>query len=111
MNATETPSERIRSGMHFATVDVKLYFEPSAPLRSFAEVSIDRYFYTARRRSFDEVLPWDHMDYGVTKRFLINENKKAHAGETTACCREKCAGCGANRLNGGVCDEIGKTVV
>ena len=44
-------------------------------------------------------------------RNLVNENKKAHKGETTACCREKCAGCGANKLNGGVCDEIGKTVV
>ena len=87
------------------------HLKPELWEESFAEAGIDPYFYTARRRSFDEVLPWDHMDYGVTKRFLINENKKAHAGETTACCREKCAGCGANRLNGGVCDEIGKTVV
>ncbi len=78
---------------------------------SFAENGIDPYFYTARRREYDEILPWDHMDYGVTKKFLIKENQKAHAGETTACCREKCGGCGANRLNGGVCDEIGKTVV
>ena len=51
------------------------------------------------------------MDYGVTKKFLVKENEKAHKGETTACCREKCAGCGANKLNGGVCDEIGQTVV
>ena len=69
---------------------------------SFAENGIDPFFYTARRRSFDEVLPWDHMDYGVTKKFLIRENEKAHRGETTASCREKCAGCGAARLNGGV---------
>lgn len=78
---------------------------------SFAENGIDPYFYTARRREYEEILPWDHMDYGVTKKFLVNENKKAHKGETTASCREKCAGCGANRLNGGVCDEISKTVV
>lgn len=73
---------------------------------SFAENGIDPFFYTARKRSFDEVLPWDHMDYGVTKKFLIRENEKAHRGETTASCREKCAGCGAARLNGGVCNEI-----
>ena len=78
---------------------------------SFAENGIDPFFYTARRRDYEEILPWEHMDYGVTKKFLISENKKAHEGVTTACCREKCAGCGANKLNGGACDEIGKTVV
>lgn len=78
---------------------------------SFAENGIDPFFYTARRRSFDEVLPWDHMDYGVTKKFLIRENEKAQRGETTASCREKCAGCGAARLNGGVCNEIRQNMV
>lgn len=78
---------------------------------SFAENGIDPFFYTARKRSFDEVLPWDHMDYGVTKKFLIRENEKAHRGETTASCREKCAGCGAARLNGGVCNEIRQNMV
>ena len=78
---------------------------------SFAENGIDLFFYTARKRSFDEVLPWDHMDYGVTKKFLIRENEKAHRGETTASCREKCAGCGAARLNGGVCNEIRQNMV
>ena len=78
---------------------------------SFAENGIDPFFYTARRRSFDEVLPWDHLDYGVTKKFLIRENEKAHRGETTASCREKCAGCGAARLNGGVCNEIRQNMV
>lgn len=78
---------------------------------SFAENGIDPFFYTARKRSFDEVLPWDHMDYGVTKKFLIKENEKAHRGETTASCREKCAGCGAARLNGGVCNEICQNMV
>lgn len=78
---------------------------------SFAENGIDPFFYTARKRSFDEVLPWDHMDYGVTKKFLVKENEKAHRGETTASCREKCAGCGAARLNGGVCNEIRQNMV
>lgn len=80
-------------------------------LESFEECGIDPYFYTARKRSFDEVLPWDHIDYGVTKKFLMKENEKAHAGETTPCCREKCSACGAARLNGGKCNEIGSAVV
>lgn len=80
-------------------------------MEAFEEVGIDPFFYTARKREYDEILPWDHMDYGVTKKFLVSESKKAHAGETTACCREKCAGCGANRLNGGECNEIRQNMV
>ena len=80
-------------------------------LEAFEEVGMDPFFYTARRREYDEILPWDHMDYGVTMKFLVSESKKAHAGETTACCREKCAGCGANRLNGGECNEIRQNMV
>ena len=80
-------------------------------MQSFEECGVDPYFYTARRREYDEIMPWDHMDYGVTKNFLVKENQKAHKGETTACCREKCAGCGANKLNGGVCDEIRQNMV
>ncbi len=80
-------------------------------MQSFEDCGIDPYFYTARRRDYEEIMPWDHMDYGVTKSFLVRENQKAHKGETTACCREKCSGCGAAKLNGGVCDEIRQTVV
>ncbi len=98
-----------RKGCHFDSWDECL--DRDKWNKSFEENGIDPFFYTARRRELDEVLPWDHMDYGVTKKFLANENIKAHKGETTACCREKCAGCGANRLNGGVCNENGKTLV
>ena len=78
---------------------------------AFEQCGIDPFFYTARARSFDEVLPWDHMDYGVTKKFLQRENEKAHRGETTQSCREKCSGCGAARLNGGECNELCAAVV
>ena len=98
-----------RKGCHFDSWDECLDREKW--MESFEENGIDPFFYTARRREFNEILPWNHIDYGVTKKFLENENKKAHEGVTTACCREKCAGCGANRLNGGVCNEINKTVV
>ncbi len=76
-------------------------------LEAFEENGIDPYFYTQRRRPFDELLPWDHIDFGVSRKFLQRENEKAHRGETTPHCRIKCAGCGANKLNGGNCDARG----
>ena len=64
----------------------------------FSDLEIDPAFYNARKREFDEVLPWSHIDIGVTAEFLKRENVKAHEGKTTPHCREQCAGCGANRL-------------
>ena len=62
-------------------------------------------FYANRLRSFEEITPWDHLDYAVTKDFLIRENKLAHGETTTPNCREKCANCGANCYKEGVCFE------
>ena len=59
------------------------------------ESGLSMEFYAARPRAYDEVLPWDHLDYGVTKAFLIRENQKARAAQTTPNCKEKCAGCGS----------------
>ena len=81
-------------------------FDFSKWTEAFEECGIDPSFYANRRRSFDEILPWDHLDYGVSKKFLIKENEKAHRSETTQNCREKCAGCGANKLNGGECHAM-----
>ena len=74
-------------------------------LELFEECGIDPAFYANRRRSFDEILPWDHIDYGVTKSFLIKECKKAYENETTPHCRLKCSGCGAAKYGKGVCFE------
>ena len=60
-------------------------------------------FYACRRRPYDEIMPWDHLDYGVDKAFLIRENQKAHQSETSPNCRQQCSGCGANRLLGRAC--------
>ena len=46
-------------------------------MQTFDELGIDPNFYTARERSYEEVLPWDHIDIGVTKNFLMRENEKA----------------------------------
>ena len=74
-------------------------------LKAFADCGIDPAFYANRLREFDEITPWEHIDYGITKEFLIRENKLAHSAKTTPNCREKCAGCGATCFNGGVCFE------
>ena len=74
-------------------------------LELFDECGIDPAFYANRRRSFDEILPWDHIDYGVTKSFLKKECEKAYQNQTTPHCREKCSGCGAARYGEGVCYE------
>ena len=72
---------------------------------AFAETGIDIEFYTLRERSTDELLPWDFIDAGVTKEFLIREWKQAKGEVVTPNCRQKCAGCGARRYKGGVCYE------
>lgn len=74
-------------------------------LELFEECELDPAFYANRRRKFDEVLPWDHIDYGVSKQFFINECKKAYSNATTPHCRLKCSGCGAAKYGEGVCFE------
>lgn len=74
------------------------YFDYQKWQNAFDECNIDPTFYNCRKRDFDEVLPWSHLDYGISEKFLKNENIKAHSEETTPHCREKCAGCGANKL-------------
>lgn len=73
-------------------------------LESFRECGVSPEFYANRERGYDEVLPWDHLDFGVSKAFLKKESEKAQNAQTTPHCRIKCAGCGANKLNGGKCD-------
>lgn len=80
-------------------------------LKAFEEENVSPAFYANRKREYDEILPWDHLDYGIRKEFLISESEKARRSETTPHCRIKCAGCGTNRLNGGKCDALCKDMV
>ena len=79
------------------------FFNLSRWMQAFEHCGVDPSFYANRRRSFDEVLPWDHLDYGVTKAFLMRECQTAYQNCTTPNCREKCAGCGASCWKVGVC--------
>ncbi len=74
-------------------------------LETIREHGLDPAFYANRRRDKEEIFPWDHLDYGVSKAFLWRENEKAHAAKTTPNCREQCSGCGATCFKGGVCFE------
>lgn len=70
----------------------------------FESLGIDPKFYATRKREYDEILPWDFINVGVTKEFLIKENEKSIMGEKTEDCRKSCTGCGINTsFTGGVC--------
>ena len=85
------------------------FFSIDTWLESFAACGFDPAFYANRVREVEETLPWDHLDYGVTKAHLAREYQKAREGVTTPHCRVHCAGCGANKLNGGECDALYKS--
>ena len=94
-----------KNGCKFDSWDDRFNFD--GWMNAFEKNDIDPHFYTQRQRAFSELLPWDHLDYGVSRKFLEKENLKAHENKTTPHCRIKCSGCGANRLNGGNCDARG----
>ena len=81
------------------------YFRKDAWEEAFAETGIDVSFYACRERSTDEILPWDFLDIGVTKKFLIREWERAQKETVTPNCKMQCSGCGAKSFGGGVCYE------
>ena len=83
-------------------------FEKKRWTDAFASNGISIDFYTLRERPEDELFPWDFIDAGVTKKFLLDEWHQALKGEVTPNCRQKCSGCGAAVFGGGVCFESRK---
>ncbi|MDF2522068.1 MAG: Radical domain protein [Clostridia bacterium] len=80
------------------------FFKYDAWMEAFKECGVDPEFYAYRKRELEEVMPWDHIDVGVTKKYLRSEYKKAQKAELTRDCRSVCTGCGINLLEeGGVC--------
>lgn len=76
------------------------YFDYDKWIDVLARAGVDPDFYTTRGFGLDEVLPWDIIDCGVTKQFLLRERSKAYEAKTTPSCAEHCSGCGANKLGG-----------
>ncbi|MBV1757811.1 MAG: TIGR03960 family B12-binding radical SAM protein [Dethiosulfatibacter sp.] len=75
-------------------------------LSAFKEENISMDFYNSRKKEYDEILPWDFIDCGVRKEYLIDEKEKSLKEITTDDCRINCSGCGVNTsLVGGPCFE------
>ena len=81
------------------------FFDYDRWLEAFEKCGIDADFYTKRLRSEDEIFPWDFIDIGVTKDFMLREWKNALSEKVTPNCRKQCSGCGAKQYGGGVCYE------
>ena len=76
------------------------FFDYDRWISAFERCGVDPNFYTTRGFATDEVLPWDIIDIGVTKQYLLRERARAYEGKTTPSCAENCSGCGANKLGG-----------
>ncbi len=79
------------------------YYKNDVWIQCFEDCGVDIGFYTTRERSDDEIFPWDFIDCGVTRQFLLREWKKAQAGVVSPNCQEQCQGCGAGTFECGIC--------
>lgn len=80
------------------------YFSFDRWMKAFEAAGLDPGFYAHRERTKDEVMPWSVADVGVTTEHLWHEREQAYASQLSPDCRNKCANCGARKLNGGKCD-------
>lgn len=81
------------------------FFDYDKWMQAFELNGIDPEFYAYREIGYDEILPWDYADIGVSKEFLKKEREKAYREEVTPSCRENCTACGAAQFGRGVCFE------
>ncbi len=81
------------------------FFDYDKWMQAFEMCGIDPEFYAYREIGYDEILPWDYADIGVSKEFLKKEREKAYRGEVTPSCRDNCSACGAAQFGRGVCFE------
>jgi len=85
-------AEAFRLGACFDGWDER--FEYDIWMQAFANCGLNPEDYARREYGYDELLPWDFIDIGVTREFLVSENKQAKSVNTTPNCREQCAACG-----------------
>ena len=74
------------------------YFDYARWHQAMMDCGLEESFYTTRGYGEEEILPWDTIDVGVTKKFLIRERRRAYESKITPDCRVGCAGCGADKL-------------
>lgn len=87
------------------------YFKFDAWMKAFEDCGMNPAFYANRKRGDEEIFPWDHIDTGVSKEFLLREYKKAEKGEVTPNCGKACSGCGIASFGQGVCVKDGREAV
>ena len=73
------------------------HYRPDLWEQAFINSGVDKDFYTTRKRSKDEIFPWEIVDPCVSREFLRSEAEKAYEAVTTRDCRYGCVGCGINR--------------
>ncbi|MBN2221740.1 MAG: TIGR03960 family B12-binding radical SAM protein [Vallitaleaceae bacterium] len=95
--------EVFRMGSTFDAWSEDFHFENWQ--KAFEQTGIDPYFYCTRTRDFNEILPWDFINIGVTKKFLQKEYEKSIEAAITPNCMEACSYCGATCFKGGICFE------
>ena len=93
--------EAFKLGCHFDGWSE--FFDNEKWMKAFENANVDPDFYALRERDVNEVLPWAHIDSGVSQAFLKHEWDKALKGEITHDCRKGCVGCGVKRY-GGACE-------
>lgn len=81
------------------------YFNYEKWEKAFEKEGLSLYEYSERDRSFEEIMPWDHIDFGINKSFLQREYEKAGRAEITPDCKHGCANCGASKWKEGICFE------
>ena len=82
------------------------YFNYDLWVEAFEKSGITVQFYANRKREFSEILPWDHIDIGVDRKYFEREQQNAINEQTTPNCRKRCSNCGVDQFKGGVC--VGK---
>lgn len=82
------------------------FFRYETWIKAFEEEGIDPAFYANRTRDFSEILPWSHIDMGISQKFLQRECEKAYKGIVTPNCRMQCTGCGTNAFGTGICSTV-----
>jgi radical SAM family uncharacterized protein len=97
-----------KKGAKFESWDEFFSFERWT--ESFSECGVDPNFYVLRRREYTEVLPWDHIDMGISKAFLQKEHEKAYEGDLTRNCAAGCSNCGAQVYETGICTKKSRMV-
>ena len=85
------------------------YYKHDRWIEAIEECGLSLDFYAFRERGEDELFPWDFIDIGVSKAFLLKEYKKAARGEITYNCRHQCSGCGAASFGAGICPGVVKS--